>query len=185
VAALLPAVAWAGVFGGALVPRDAGHHDLVVVQHNVSDVNPDPAGTARALAATGAGLIALEEVVPGSLPAYAAALGGDHPHSTVQGTVALWSRYPLAEARLVDIRPAAFGPDWNRALRAVARTPWGDVAVHVAHLPSVRFGTGGFDADRRDESAARWAPSWPPSRSPGCCCWAISTARPTTAACAR
>jgi vancomycin resistance protein VanJ len=32
--------------------------------------------------------------------------------------------------------------------------PGGDVAVYVAHLPSVRLGTGGFDAARRDESAA-------------------------------
>lgn len=155
VAALLPAVAWAAVFGGALVPRAEPPHHLLVVQHNVSDVNPDPAAAGRALRATGADLVALEEVVPASLPAYSAAFGGDYPHHTGQGTVALWSRHPLAEARLVDLRPAGVGPDWNRGLRAVARTPRGDVAVYVAHLPSVRFGPGGFGTGRRDESAAR------------------------------
>jgi len=154
-AALLPAVVWAAVFGGALLPAGDGPHDLVAVQHNVSDENPDPAGTARLLAAAGPDLIGLQEVTPAALPAYAAALAADYPHHTVQGTVGLWSRHPLADARLVDIRPDGVGTDWNRALRAVARTPRGDVAVYVAHLPSVRFGPRGFDCARRDDSAVR------------------------------
>jgi vancomycin resistance protein VanJ len=148
-------VVWAGVFGGALLPAADGTHHLVAVQHNVSDENPDPAGTARVLRAAGPDLIGLQEVTPEALPAYAAALAAEYPHHTVQGTVGLWSRHPLAEARLVDIRPSGVGPDWNRALRAVARTPHGDVAVYVAHLPSVRFGLRGFDCARRDESAVR------------------------------
>lgn len=63
VALLLPVAAWTHLFGG-LLGTEHGPHDLVVVQHNVSDENTDPAGTARALAGAEPDLIALEELVP-------------------------------------------------------------------------------------------------------------------------
>ncbi|MFD0266353.1 endonuclease/exonuclease/phosphatase family protein [Streptomyces sp. NPDC127106] len=155
-AALLPAAAWLWLFGGFLLPGpdpDPDGADLVAVQHNVSDENPDPAGTARALAATGADLIALEELTPAALPAYAAALAPQYPYHAAGGTVGLWSKHPLADARPVDIRPASLGEEWNRGLRATARTPRGAAAVYVAHLPSLRLGAHGFGSARRDESA--------------------------------
>ena len=154
-AALLPLAAWLGVFGGHLPPRREPAYDLTAVQHNVSDVNADPAGTVRELVRVRPDLIALEELTPAALPSYTAAMPPEYAHHTVQGTVGLWSRFPLAEARPVDIRPRAFGADWNRGLRAVAQVPGGDVAVYVAHLPSVRIGVRGFSAGHRDESAAR------------------------------
>ncbi|MBT2406567.1 endonuclease/exonuclease/phosphatase family protein [Streptomyces sp. ISL-87] len=154
-ALLLPVAAWVGLFGGLPVSGHDQAHDVVAVQHNVSDENPDPAGTARALAGTHADLIALEELTPSAAPLYAAALAADYPHHTTEGTVGLWSKYPLADAHPVDIRPAGVGEGWNRGLRATARTPRGDVAVYVAHLPSVRLGlANGFSSVRRDESAA-------------------------------
>ncbi|MFC7532913.1 endonuclease/exonuclease/phosphatase family protein [Actinoplanes sp. GCM10030250] len=153
VAAVIPLAAWLTVFGGHFVPARDVTPTLIAVQHNVSDENPDPAGTVRTLTAANPDLIGLEEITPAAYPAYAAALAAGYPHHTVQGTVALWSRHPLTEARALNIRPAAFGTDWNRGLRAVAHTPAGDVAVYVAHLPSVRLGPGGLDAVRRDESA--------------------------------
>ena len=52
---------------------------------------------------------ASDEHAEHTLPAYAAALAPAYPHHTVQGTVALWSRFPLREAVALDIRPAAFG----------------------------------------------------------------------------
>ncbi|MFE2141510.1 endonuclease/exonuclease/phosphatase family protein [Streptomyces sp. NPDC059456] len=153
-AVLLPAAAWLGLFGGFLLPGDGRSPDLLAVQHNVGDENPDPAGTARALAGTRADLLALEELTPAAAPAYAAVLAPQYPYHAVQGTVGLWSRHPLAQVRPVDIRPAGAGAGWNRGLRATARTPHGDVAVYVAHLPSVRLGPAhGFDSVRRDESA--------------------------------
>lgn len=154
-AALLPVLAWLAVFGGYLVPPPDSPYDLIAVQHNVSDENADPAATVRELLKVRPGLIALEEVTPAALPAYAAAMPAEYAHHTVQGTVGLWSRFPLAQARAVDIRPRDFGTDWNRGLRAVARLPGGDVAVYVAHLPSVRLGVGGLGSAHRDESAAR------------------------------
>ncbi len=127
----------------------------MAVQHNVSEDNADPAGTARALLKTRPGLIALEELTPGTLPAYAAALAPEYPHHGVVGTVGLWSKYPLAGTRPVDIRPDGVGTDWNRGLRAEVWMPEGEpVAVYVAHLPSVRLGPTGFGTGWRDESAA-------------------------------
>ncbi|MFF0215017.1 endonuclease/exonuclease/phosphatase family protein [Streptomyces vinaceus] len=153
-AALLPAAAWLGLFGGHLLPGPEPAPGLLAVQHNVGDENPDPAGTARALAATGADLLALEELTPAALPAYAQVLAPRYPYHAVAGTVGLWSKHPLADVRPVDIRPAGVGEGWNRGLRATARTPRGEVAVYVAHLPSVRLGPAhGFGSLRRDESA--------------------------------
>ncbi|WTB87454.1 endonuclease/exonuclease/phosphatase family protein [Streptomyces cellulosae] len=155
-AALLPVAVWTHLFAGLLLPADAaGPRDLVVVQHNVSDDNPDPADTARALAGTGADLIALEELIPDALPAYERALAARYPHHEVRGTVGLWSRHPLSGARTVDIKPADQDEPWSRGLRAVAATPHGQVAVYVAHLPSVRIVPSGMTSRGRDESAVR------------------------------
>jgi vancomycin resistance protein VanJ len=154
-AALLPLAAWSAVFGGHLLPDGDVPHDLVVVQHNVSDENPDPAATVRTQNADDPDLVALEEITPEAAPAYTAAFPAEYAHHTIHGTVALWSRHPLTEAASLDIRPAGLGDDWNRGLRAVARTPQGDIAVYVAHLSSVRPGLTGLDTARRDDSARK------------------------------
>ncbi|MBT2447973.1 endonuclease/exonuclease/phosphatase family protein [Streptomyces sp. ISL-43] len=162
---LLPTLAWLAQFGGLLLPAataptptpTGGAPTLTTTQHNISDENPDPAGTAHALAASHADLIALEELTPSALPAVSTALAPGYPHHATHGTVGLWSKYPLTDIRPVDIRPTglgAAGADWNRALRATAATPHGPVAVYVAHLPSLRLGATGFGSARRDESAA-------------------------------
>ncbi|GIE78155.1 hypothetical protein Aph02nite_41050 [Actinoplanes philippinensis] len=154
-ATALPLAAWLAIFGGHLLPDRDAASDLVVVQHNVSDENPDPAGTVRTLVAAGPDLVALEEITPAAVPAYAAAFPAAYAHHTVHGTVALWSRHPLIEAAPLDIRPLGLGDDWNRGLRAVAHTPYGDIAVYVAHLSSVRPGPTGLDTTRRDDSARK------------------------------
>ncbi|GHB37449.1 endonuclease/exonuclease/phosphatase family protein [Streptomyces spinoverrucosus] len=155
-AVLVAVVVWVAVFGPSLLPRDPGAHDLTVVQHNVSDVNRDPAATARTLIDADPDLIALEELTRRALPAYERALRGPYPHHVVVGTVGLWSRYPLTETAAADIRPGAITGEWSRGLRAVVRVaPQRDIAVYVAHLPSVRIRPGsGFDTRWRDESAA-------------------------------
>ncbi|MFD5266375.1 endonuclease/exonuclease/phosphatase family protein [Streptomyces sp. NPDC058335] len=154
VALLLPAALWTHLHGGLLLPRpEPGPRHLVVVQHNVSDENGDPTGTARALADAEPDLIALEELVPSALPVYERTLAARYPYRTVQGTVGLWSKHPLAEAGPLDIKPRGITEDWNRALRAVARTPYGEIAVYVAHLPSVRVRASGLASSWRDESA--------------------------------
>ncbi|GAA2499498.1 endonuclease/exonuclease/phosphatase family protein [Streptomyces gobitricini] len=154
--ALLPlAGVWLAQFGAALTAGGAPAYDITVVQHNVSDENGDPEGTARVLRDARPQLIALQELTPSALPAYRAALAPGYPHHAVHGTVGLWSAYPLRDVRPLDIRPPGFGADWNRGLRATAVTPYGEAAVHVVHLPSVRIGpTAGFASGPRDASAA-------------------------------
>ncbi|MER6349012.1 endonuclease/exonuclease/phosphatase family protein [Streptomyces sp. NPDC001595] len=155
VALLLPVAAWTQLFGGLLVPGDAkpGPRDLVVVQHNVSDENPEPVATARALADAGPDLIALQELVPEALPRYESALARRYPYHAVRGTVGLWSRHPLSGVRPVDIKPDGIVEPWSRGLRVVVHTPHGTLAAYVAHLPSVRVGASGLASSWRDASA--------------------------------
>ncbi|MEU4892612.1 endonuclease/exonuclease/phosphatase family protein [Streptomyces sp. NPDC044780] len=149
VAVVLPALTWCSLFGGTLLDKRADGGDLTVVSHNVNEHNPHPAHTARALAASGADVLALEEL--GSATAqYERTLAGTYPYHVVRGTVGLWSGYPIDASRTVDIAP------WPRALRATVRTPKGPVTVFVAHLLSVRFTPfSGFAATARDAAAHR------------------------------
>lgn len=152
-AALVPALVWAGLFGGLLVDKSGDGGALMVVSHNVDAGNGDPAGTAEELAASGADLVALQEIPGGREEAYASALAQAYPYHNVQGTVGLWSRYPLSQTQPVDI-----GMGWTRAMRSTVATPDGEVAVYVAHLPSVRVQfRAGFTAEQRDDAADRLA----------------------------
>ncbi|MGP2440611.1 endonuclease/exonuclease/phosphatase family protein [Streptomyces sp. JW3] len=154
IAVLLPVLAWGTQFGGLLRPgAESGARDLLVVQHNASDENADPAGTARALAAADPDLIALEELVAPALRDYEETLAPDFPYHVVRGTVGIWSKHPLTGAREVAIKPAGITESWHRGLRTVVHTPHGDLAAYVAHLPSVRVGARGLASSWRDESA--------------------------------
>jgi vancomycin resistance protein VanJ len=149
IAVVLPVAAWVHLFGGLLLDRTAAGGDLTVATHNVNADNPDPAGTAREVAASGADVLALEELKPSAVPAYEKALRSTYTYHSVQGTVGLWSKYPLSGVRPVDIRLG-----WTRAMRATVDTPEGPVAVYVAHMPSVRVrADAGFTAAQRDQSA--------------------------------
>lgn len=150
IAALLPALIWGAWYGPVLPDRGAGGPaDLTVVTHNVDDENPDPAGTARALAASGAQLIALEELVRPAVGAYERTLAETHPHHVVEGTVGLWSTFPLRDPAPVPVT------SWRLALRVTAETPRGPLTVYVAHLPSVRVRASGFDTANRHEAVGR------------------------------
>ncbi|MFH8447268.1 endonuclease/exonuclease/phosphatase family protein [Streptomyces sp. NPDC018026] len=143
---LLPALVWGLLYGGTLTDKQTSGGDLTVLTHNVNEHNPRPARTARALAESGADVVALEEL--GDASVYEEELAADYPYHSVHDTVGLWSRYPLTDTRAVDIAP------WPRALRATVRTPKGPVAVYVAHLLSVRFSpTAGFGTAARDRAA--------------------------------
>ncbi|MFF6885853.1 endonuclease/exonuclease/phosphatase family protein [Streptomyces sp. NPDC012421] len=155
IALLVPVAAWTASFGPLLLPGDPpGARELTVLQHNVADDNADPAGTARALADGGADLIALQELVDPALAVYRRELAPRYPYHSVHGTVGLWSRHPLGPTRALDIKPPDIAEPWRRALRAEVRTPYGEVAAYVVHLPSVRLGATGLASARRDESAA-------------------------------
>ncbi|MFD6549900.1 endonuclease/exonuclease/phosphatase family protein [Streptomyces sp. NPDC058398] len=153
-ALLLPAAAWTYLFGGLLLPgAPPGAHDLVVVQHNASDENTDPAGTARSLADAEPDLIALEELLPAALPVYERTLAPRYPYHAVVGTVGLWSKHPLTDVRKLPIKPPEITEPWSRGLRGVVHIRHREIAVYVAHLPSVRVRATGLASARRDESA--------------------------------
>ncbi|MEV8389986.1 MULTISPECIES: endonuclease/exonuclease/phosphatase family protein [unclassified Streptomyces] len=149
IAVLLPAVVWVNLFGGLLTDKSGSGGDLMVATHNVNADNPDPQGTARKLAQSGADVVALEELKASAVPTYVDALAETYKYHSVQGTVGLWSKYPMSGIKPVDIRLG-----WVRAMRATVNTPEGPVAVFVAHLPSVRVKmNAGFTANQRDKSA--------------------------------
>jgi vancomycin resistance protein VanJ len=136
VAALLPAVAWAALFGSAwLPPRTSGDAQLRVVSQNLRAGNPDAAATVRALMATDPHLIALQEVDERSRETLGHSLHPRYPHRATVSTVSLWSRFPIRTYGGVDT-----GLEWTRAVRAIVAAPGGDVAVYVAHLGSARIG---------------------------------------------
>ncbi|KUN87043.1 endonuclease/exonuclease/phosphatase family protein [Streptomyces griseoruber] len=148
IALVLPAVVWLNLFGGLLSDKTGGG-DLTVATHNVNADNPDPSGTARDVAASGADVVALEELTASAVPVYEKAMAATYKYHSVQGTVGLWSKYPLSAVKPVDIKLG-----WTRAMRATAATPQGKVAFYVAHLPSVRVKLqAGFTARQRDKSA--------------------------------
>ncbi|MFJ9038487.1 endonuclease/exonuclease/phosphatase family protein [Streptomyces sp. NPDC102406] len=163
-ALLLPVSVWLHLFGGLLPDKAQPGSDLTLVSHNVGAQNPDPAGTARLLAASGADVLALEELTEEAAGTYEAQLADAYPYHAVLGTVGLWSRLPLSGTRPVDIKTdvgplgeaksaAAELPD-NRALRTTVATRQGPLAVYVAHLGSVRVDPrAGFGTGTRDRNA--------------------------------
>jgi vancomycin resistance protein VanJ len=163
-ALLLPAVVWLNLFGGLLGDKSHPGGDLTVAEQNVNADNPDPAGTARDLAASGADVLALVELAPQVTGTYEKELAKAYPYHTVQGTVGLWSKLPLSDIQPVDIQMDA-GPlaatkpvdtkmAYNRALRATVATDQGPLAVYVAHLGSVRVNPrAGFWTAHRDRNA--------------------------------
>ncbi|MFE9094322.1 endonuclease/exonuclease/phosphatase family protein [Streptomyces sp. NPDC007264] len=149
IAVLLPLAVWLNLFGGLFGDKTGGGGDLTVATHNVNADNSDPSGTARQVAGSGADVLALEELKASAVPVYERALAPAYKYHSVQGTVGLWSKYPLSGVRAVDIKLG-----WTRAMRAAVTTPEGPVAVYVAHMPSVRVKLeAGFTARQRDTSA--------------------------------
>lgn len=109
VALLLPAAVWAYVFGPLFLPAaEPAARDLVVVQHNVSDENTDPQGTARALADAGPDLIALEELVPRALPVYEKTLAREYPYQP-RGRMAAY----VAHLPPVRVGAGGLGSAWR------------------------------------------------------------------------
>lgn len=166
VALLVPVLVWLNLFGGPLGDKSQPHSDLTMVSHNVSAENPDPVGTARDLADSGADLLALEEITDQARGTYEKELAKAYPHHTVKGTVGLWSKLPLSDTRTVDVAMQGMAgrlaehlsaeekKATPRALRTTVATDQGPLAVYVAHLGSVRVNPrNGFWTAQRDGGA--------------------------------
>lgn len=135
IATVIPLLIWLIAFGTAWLPDGGGPVQFRVASQNLRASNPEPAATVDAVAATGADIIGLQEISPDAEAPIADALRGRYPYHVSESTVALWSRYPIAQFSGVDL-----GLSWTRALRADVTTPYGEVAVYVVHLASARAG---------------------------------------------
>ncbi|WP_157556744.1 endonuclease/exonuclease/phosphatase family protein [Nocardia acidivorans] len=139
VAALAPLSAWAYLFGSWWAPVPSTHPvpastDLRIVSQNLFAANTSPLATARALVATHADVIAVQELGGANREPSVRILDDAYPYRAEFGTVALWSRYPVSDTTPIDV-----GVDWYRGLRTHIATPTGDLVVYVVHLPSVRL----------------------------------------------
>jgi len=146
-ALLLAAVVWLHLFGGVLSGKSHPGGFLTVASENVNAGNPDPARTARNLAASGAEVLALVELTPQATAVYERGLARAYPYHAVRGTVGLWSKLPLSGTRPIDIIdygplaatiPAGDKTTSGRALRTTVATDHGPLTVYVAHPGSVR-----------------------------------------------
>jgi vancomycin resistance protein VanJ len=147
VALVLPAVVWLNLYGRALSDKSRPGGFLTVASENVNAGNPDPAGSARDLAAAGADVLALVELTPQAAGTYEKGLAKAYPYHTLQGTVGLWSKLPLSDTQPIDIMdygpladtmPPGMKMASDRALRTTVTTGHGPLTVYVAHPGSVR-----------------------------------------------
>lgn len=150
------ALVWAVLFVPSILPwgDDAAASDaagggaaasagtLTVASENVQAGNAGAGTVAAALAATGADLVAVQELDAGSQSAVAAALNPTHPFSRIIGTVGVWSATPILDSRNLDL-----GLGWSRALWADVDTDAGRTRVYIVHLDSIRPG----QESKRDE----------------------------------
>ncbi|KWX00566.1 hypothetical protein TH66_15455 [Carbonactinospora thermoautotrophica] len=151
---LVAALTWTVMFGAGLLPKKrASAYDLRVVSQNMLDGNPDPTGTARALKRANADVIAVQELTSATYRAAARQFDESYPYHERWGTLAVWSRYPIAgEAQPVDI-----GIGWVRAFRVPLSTPEGRVELYNVHLASLKVGAEGFESGQRDRTLRRLA----------------------------
>src|SRR6202012_577036 len=102
-ALVVPTVVWLSLFGGVLSRKSHSGGFLTVASENVDAGNPDPARTARNLAASGAEVLALVELTPQATGVDERGLARAYPYHAVRGTVGLWSKLPLSGTRPIDI----------------------------------------------------------------------------------
>ncbi|MGW0802959.1 endonuclease/exonuclease/phosphatase family protein [Nonomuraea sp. NPDC002799] len=143
-AALVPGLVWAFMFGSTLFRTPpGGPSDLAVGTVNVG-VRNSASGEAVRVIAKDLDVLAAQELTSGG-PA-AKQLNKMFKYHYPVSTVGLWSRYPISRTEPLDV-----GLGWPRALRAVITTPKGKVTIYVMHLASARPG----ETTSRDASLAR------------------------------
>ena len=132
----VPVLVWALLFVPGIVPHSGpalSANTLTVASQNVAAESGTAAESATALAATGANVIALQEMDADAIAAASDVLDEQYPYSFSVGTVGVWSTMPLINAQAWDL-----GLGWQRAVAADIETPTGLVSIYVLHAPSAR-----------------------------------------------
>jgi vancomycin resistance protein VanJ len=157
IAALVPAVIWCVLFVPAMIPLAwsapaPSDSTLTVASQNVEADSGTGVESALALAATGADVVALQEMDNSTRAQIADAMESQYDYSYQVGTVGLWSDYPI-----VNAQPQRLGLGWDRALAADLETPSGAVSIYVVHAASARLD----DHAERDTMLAELADTIP------------------------
>jgi vancomycin resistance protein VanJ len=147
------ALIWGVLFVPAIVPLSwsapAGSATtLTIASQNIEANSGTAATSASELAATGAEVIALQEMDDAARDEVKTVLDEAYPYSYGIGTVGMWSSYPIENAQALDL-----GLGWQRGIAADLATPTGLVSIYVVHAASARPG----DHATRDEMLANLA----------------------------
>ena len=145
-AVIVAAMVWSAVFVPQMLPATVpgGPAQLTVATQNIGAANTDPLAAAQALVASGAGIVAVQEIV-----------GSGDATAVLDAAVRLprpgqHRRALVANGRWTMPEPLELGMGWARSFRVVVHHPEGDIAVYAVHLPSVRPGyTDARDRGRR------------------------------------
>jgi len=130
---LLPAIAWAWIFGAAFIPA---HPPEPVDKFTVATQNVHQDGavaSAQGLVAEDADLISLQELGEGQAEQVGQLLADSHLHQFSVGTVGVYSKYPI-----LDQQPLDLGLGWSRAAKLRIQTETEQVTVYAVHAASAR-----------------------------------------------
>ena len=170
---------WLGVYGPEIFPRgDPLPPNLRVVSEDVNASAAELAGIGEMASSQHADIVTLEHLTPTLASSSATQhLNATYPNHVTQYEFGVWSRYPIADARAIDLTTtsAAQGGNSSNAstsndstaslvaavpqvvvygLRVTVTTPQGPLVLYVVHLPQPVLGDQGF-AKVRDEAVAQ------------------------------
>jgi vancomycin resistance protein VanJ len=166
-ATLVATADWLGGYGPELLPRgDPLPANLRVVSEDVNASSVELAGVGQLAPSQHADVVTLQHVPP-SLAASSATttLNSAYRYHVTQYEFGVWSRYPIADARAVDLTTTIAAVDNEGlvaavphvvvgALRVTVTTPEGPFVLYVVHIPQPILGDQGF-AQARDLAVAR------------------------------
>ncbi|WP_211467193.1 endonuclease/exonuclease/phosphatase family protein [Actinocrinis puniceicyclus] len=166
---------WLGGYGPQLFPRgDPIPANLRVISEDVNASSVELAGVGQLGPNQHADVVALEHLTPALATSSASQnLNAAYGYHVTQYEFGVWSRYPIADARGVDLATSttAAADDANDAnpslvaavphvvvgaLRVTVTTPQGPLVFYVVHIPQPVLGDQGF-AKVRDEAVTRLA----------------------------
>lgn len=133
---LIPVVVWASMFWPFLRPSsDPVDPDFTIATQNVGARLPEPSATALNIIEQDPEIVTIQEIESVSGQIIQDQMDSHYAHSQVEGSVGIWSDWPMSEAEEVDL-----GLSWTRAFATTISTDQGDVRFYAVHLPSVRPG---------------------------------------------
>jgi vancomycin resistance protein VanJ len=167
-ATLVATAVWLGGYGPELFPRgDPIASNLRVVSEDVNASSVELAGVSQLAPNQHADIVALQHLPP-ALAASSATqnLNAAYGYHVTQYEFGVWSRYPIADTKAVDLATTTAATGGNPslvaavphvvvgALRVTVTTPEGALVLYVVHIPQPVLGDQGF-AKVRDEAVAR------------------------------